>query len=66
VYYSSFASTHPSVVNAQMGERQDALAQIRECVKLDEGNKECFKLYQKLKKFNKIYDKITTTSDQGR
>ena len=41
-----------------MGERQDALTQIRECVKLDNDDKACFDFYKMLKKFNKVMDKI--------
>eukprot|EP00911_Craspedida_sp_UC1_P000138 UC1_evm1s111 len=49
-----------------MGERGDALEQIRECVKLDADHKECFKLYKKMKKFVKVYDKLVSAYDRGR
>jgi hypothetical protein len=42
----------------QMGERNDALAQIRECVKLDADDKPCFEFYKKLKNLNKLAEKI--------
>lgn len=39
----------------QMGELEDALREIRECLKLDPDHKDCFSLYKKLKKLNKQF-----------
>lgn len=49
-----------------MGERQDSLTQIRECVKLDNDDKQCFDFYKVLKKFNKVMDKIEENLSQNR
>eukprot|EP00041_Stephanoeca_diplocostata_P008263 m.120660 g.120660 ORF g.120660 m.120660 type:complete len:486 (+) comp17246_c0_seq1:257-1714(+) len=48
------------------GARNEALTQIRECVKLDADHKEAFKFYKKLKKFNKIMDKIDDNLGKNR
>eukprot|EP00054_Salpingoeca_dolichothecata_P037188 m.10014 g.10014 ORF g.10014 m.10014 type:complete len:477 (-) comp7316_c0_seq1:85-1515(-) len=47
-----------SQLHFETGDRQEALKSIRECVKLDDGNKPCRELYKKLKKFNKLADEI--------
>lgn len=39
----------------QMGELEDALREIRECLKLDPEHKDCFAFYKKLKKLNKQF-----------
>ena len=49
-----------------MGERTDALTNIRECVKLDADDKECFDFYKMLKKFNKAMDKLDAAVNQNR
>lgn len=48
------------------GARADALAQIRECVKLEDDNKACRDFYKMLKKFNKVADKIAQNLQQNR
>ncbi|EDQ91297.1 uncharacterized protein MONBRDRAFT_18046 [Monosiga brevicollis MX1] len=50
----------------RMGERADALTNIRECVKLDEEDKECFGFYKMLKKFNKAMDKLDAAYEHKR
>lgn len=50
----------------RMGERNDALAQVRECVKLDEEQKQCWALYRKLKKLTKALDDLQGHMDGRR
>lgn len=40
----------------QMGELEDGLREIRECLKLDPDHKDCFAFYKKLKKLNKQFN----------
>ncbi|KAK7089969.1 dnaJ homolog subfamily C member 3-like [Littorina saxatilis] len=42
-----------SLLHYQMGEEEDSLLQIRECLKLDPDHKECFAHYKKVKKLAK-------------
>lgn len=42
-----------SLLHYQMGEEEDSLLQIRECLKLDPDHKECFEHYRKVKKLAK-------------
>ncbi|BFZ00647.1 hypothetical protein BsWGS_03685 [Bradybaena similaris] len=42
-----------SLLHYQMGEEEESLMQIRECLKLDPDHKECFEHYKKLKKLVK-------------
>ncbi|XP_019861759.1 PREDICTED: dnaJ homolog subfamily C member 3-like, partial [Amphimedon queenslandica] len=37
----------------QLGEEEDSLREIRECLKLDQDHKDCYPLYKKLKKLVK-------------
>ncbi len=49
-----------------MGERNEALGQVRECVRLDEEEKTCWALYKKLKKFTKVLDELQGHMDGQR
>lgn len=49
-----------------MGERKDALEQVRECVKLDDNHKDCYDFYKLLKKFNALMDKADEAVQQHR
>lgn len=55
-------NTEPHVLLSQlyyqMGERQEASTQTRECIKLDEEHRVCRALYRKLKKLNKFLDEM--------
>ncbi len=55
-----------ALLTVQMGERNDALAQVRECVKLDEEEKTCWGLYKKLKKLTKTMDELQAHLDANR
>ncbi|XP_031548748.1 dnaJ homolog subfamily C member 3-like [Actinia tenebrosa] len=43
-----------SQLHYEMGELEDALREIRECLKLDQDHKECHPFYKKMKKLNKL------------
>ena len=43
-----------SSLQYQTGELEEALREIRECLKLDPEHKYCFPLYKKLKKLDKL------------
>lgn len=55
-----------SKLQFQVGDRQEALKQIRECVKLDGDHKPAFKYYKMLKKFNKAADKVADVMSKSR
>ncbi|KAK3730173.1 hypothetical protein QZH41_016006 [Actinostola sp. cb2023] len=43
-----------SRLHYEMGELEDALREIRECLKLDQDHKQCHPFYKKIKKLNKL------------
>ncbi|KAL2079620.1 hypothetical protein ACEWY4_025364 [Coilia grayii] len=45
-----------SKLHYQLGEHQDSLNQVRECLKLDQDDKECFAHYKQVKKLSKQMD----------
>jgi DnaJ family protein C protein 3 len=47
-----------SLLHYQMGEEDESLIQIRECLKLDPDHKECFEHYKKLKKLVKQLQQV--------
>lgn len=47
-----------SKLHFETGAREDALKEIRECVKLDGDHKGCYAFYKMLKKFNKVAAKV--------
>lgn len=49
-----------------MGERKDALEQIRECVRLDADHKDCFDFYKILKKLNSLLEKAEEHKQHNR
>ncbi|KAI1903320.1 hypothetical protein AGOR_G00025990 [Albula goreensis] len=42
-----------STLHYSLGQHQEALSQVRECLKLDQDDKECFSHYKQVKKLNK-------------
>jgi DnaJ family protein C protein 3 len=63
---NSKAHHHLSRLHFKTGDRDESLAQIRECVKLDADNKEAFKFYKMLKKFKKVMDKVQSAVNERR
>jgi DnaJ family protein C protein 3 len=49
-----------------MGERNEALTQVRECIRLDEEEKSCWALYKKLKKLTKALDELQSHIEANR
>jgi len=49
-----------------IGDRANAISNIRECVKLDGDHKPAFAFYKMLKKFNKAADKVHEANNQQR
>ncbi|XP_045502734.1 dnaJ homolog subfamily C member 3 [Colias croceus] len=49
----------------QLGHVNDALKEIRECLKLDPEHKQCFPLYKKLKKVDKLVEQCESASAAG-
>ncbi|XP_028853777.1 dnaJ homolog subfamily C member 3b [Denticeps clupeoides] len=45
-----------SKLHYSLGEHQDSLSQVRECLKLDQDDKECFAHYKQVKKLSKQLD----------
>eukprot|EP00042_Codosiga_hollandica_P058611 m.886329 g.886329 ORF g.886329 m.886329 type:complete len:476 (-) comp59908_c0_seq3:6619-8046(-) len=55
-----------SNIQYNMGEIDDSLKNIRECLKLDPDHKPCFDLYSKIKKFSKLFQAINEQMSQQR
>ncbi|XP_046851742.1 dnaJ homolog subfamily C member 3-like [Xenia sp. Carnegie-2017] len=55
-----------SKLHYQMGDLEDGLREIRECLKLDPDHKDCFTLYKKLKKLNKQFNDGDDLINKGR
>ena len=55
-----------SSIQYQLGEVEDSLKEIRECLKLDPEHKFCFPLYKKLKKIDKLKQDAEKAGEEGR
>ena len=54
-----------SNLHYQMGEVEESLAEVRECLKLDPEHKDCYPLYKKLKKVAKFLAAAKESRDQS-
>lgn len=48
-----------------LGEPEESLIQVRECLKLDPEHKECFPHYKKVKKVAKLVNDLTTSANEN-
>jgi DnaJ family protein C protein 3 len=53
-----------SSIQYQLGDVEDSLREIRECLKLDPEHKHCFPLYKKLKKLDKLMHDAEKSGEQ--
>eukprot|EP00117_Sycon_ciliatum_P021322 scpid55139/ scgid18723/ DnaJ homolog subfamily C member 3; Interferon-induced, double-stranded RNA-activated protein kinase inhibitor; Protein kinase inhibitor of 58 kDa len=54
-----------SKVYYSLGDLEDTLREVRECLKLDPDHKECYPFYKKVKKLNKQFTKAEELISQG-